>query len=112
MKILISILILLISSQCFALDNSEWTLIGATAFDFTTTRIGANNPRLHESNPLLGQQWYRQAAIMGGVTSLWIWNSQQLRKSGHAKLAKTLNYILAGTHAGAGAWNIRLIVKY
>jgi hypothetical protein len=112
MKILLIALLILISSQAFALDASEWTLLGATAFDYGTTQYAQAKPGFHEVGIPTEFHWWGQGLLMAGSTGLVLWQTRNLLHLGHPKLAHIINYSIATIHCTAGGWDLHYYIKF
>jgi hypothetical protein len=105
----IAALIGLLAIVCPAADKSMIFLVAGSTADFVSP-LGASN--LREVNSSMGQTWQSQAAVIGATTAFTIVGGHILKKFGHPKAARVLNYIVGGAHFGAAVWNVKERCKY
>jgi hypothetical protein len=79
-------------------------LWGSVAADLSSTWNAA--PGYREGNPLLGQNKFRQAAVMVSLTALTDWSTTRMEHSSPAKLSKSARWIVIGVHFAAAGWNL------
>jgi hypothetical protein len=106
--ILCIVFLILLTTPCLALDNSQWLLIGGTASDYFSVQ-GWHGGR--ELNPAMPNRT-SQAVVMSVTSGIAFATSYALKKHGHPKAARVLNYIVGGAHFGAAVWNVKERCKY
>jgi hypothetical protein len=78
-----------------ALDKTlTFGLVASTIADYQS----GMRFRTGEMNPVLGNNKYRQALIMGGVTGFMIYGNHRLRKEGRSWIPRLISGIAIGLH--------------
>ncbi len=86
---------------------SHLVLWGGATADFMSTRLAIHRGAV-EANPVAGQNWKQQAAVMYGATAATALVSGLAERAGHPKMARWCRYITGGVHFGAAGWNLKV----